>query len=206
MKVVIVTLLCSLGLIVVTGEARKCTWYGTAPDCDADEDTCVKKDLHYWADGTKGEGKYCHNGRKVLCCDEPSPYVYVYWEGTAPFCSASCDDCKEEKDECIIKCNKAGDGNVCHSGCKTLCGSRDAPTSKDLKEYVDENVERHQDEATSLSAARIARVYETAELLAEKDYDGDDKDDDDDDDDDVPESEEDDDDDKKPRNRKSDEL
>ena len=200
----IASLLCLVGILFVVGETRKCTWYGTAPDCDADEESCTKNGLHYWADGTKGEGNYCVNGRKVLCCDQPSPYKYVYWEGTAPFCGASCDDCKEEKDECVIECNKAGDGNVCHSGCKTLCGSRDAPTREDLKEYVDESVERHQDEATAVSAARIARVYETAELLAEKDYDNDDdKDDDDDDNDDVPESEEDDDDDDDDKKKKS---
>lgn len=196
-----ITTLLSLALLVLAaGEAKKCTWYGTAPDCDADEESCSKNGLHYWADGTMGEGKYCVNGRKVLCCDVPSPYVYTYWEGTAPFCSASCEDCLEEKDECIIECNKAGDGNPCHSGCKTLCGSRDAPTKQDLKEYIEENVERHQDEATAVSAARIARVYEVGELLVEKDYDKDDeKDDDDDDNDDVPESEEDDDDDDTPR-------
>ena len=80
-----------------------------------------------WATGTCEENFLCLSGSspRLYCCEVPSPYVSTFWSGQAPFCGASCNDCKDVNAECIISQDPCGDGTACVSGSKTLCGQPD---------------------------------------------------------------------------------
>ena len=79
---------------------------------------------HEWATATCEENFQCLSGSRprLYCCEVPSPYIDTFWSGTAPFCGASCNDCKDQNSECIISQDDCGDGVACLSGSKTLCG------------------------------------------------------------------------------------
>ena len=96
----------------------QCAW----SDCGAE--SCDDEAYPYkWATGTCEESFLCLSGSspRLYCCEVPSPYIETYWIGTPPLCGVSCDDCKVN-DECILSQDPCGDGSLCVSGSKTLCG------------------------------------------------------------------------------------
>lgn len=114
-------------------------WHGTAPFCGASCSDCKgarpvcmdkakKKSDANWKKGDFGNN--CSSGSKVLCGPKGSK-VDPRWHGSAPFCGASCSDCKGDTPVCMDKTGKKdrahakkGDfGNDCSSGSKVLCGS-----------------------------------------------------------------------------------
>ena len=68
------------------------------------------------------DGATCSVDHSHYCCQESSPYISAYWVGTPPNCNASCSDCTSKGDDCLDKGNKCGDGEICESGVKVLCG------------------------------------------------------------------------------------
>jgi hypothetical protein len=74
-------------------------------------------------------GKSCVTGTKVLCGPGGSK-VFPRWVGTAPACSASCDDCIGDTPVCMDQSNSEQNsqsftqyfGKKCLIGTKVLCG------------------------------------------------------------------------------------
>ena len=75
------------------------------------------------------DGATCSVEHSHYCCQESSPYISAYWVGTPPNCNASCSDCTSKGDDCLDKGNKCGDGEICESGVKVLCGVKEPPTA-----------------------------------------------------------------------------
>jgi hypothetical protein len=111
-----------------------CKWIGTAPYCFGFESDCTGDYDHYWLRGTCGDGNKCDQGLKVMCCKIKNPFSALYWKGSAPFCGGDCNDC-DDGDHCVMQ-NDCGDGSVCWSGKKVLCGRWPSLTKAELEEMV----------------------------------------------------------------------
>ena len=69
-----------------------------------------------------------------MCCKIKNPFSALYWKGSAPFCGGDCNDC-DDGDHCVMQ-NDCGDGSVCWSGKKVLCGRWPSLTKAELEEMV----------------------------------------------------------------------
>jgi len=99
-------------------------FYGTAPTCNGH---CQSPNTYLWFSGlSEGDGSLCTSGSKVYCNTVPDPWASTAWKGTAPSCGANCGDCYPGY---CIATDQAGDGNVCATGRKVLCGATGPPVS-----------------------------------------------------------------------------
>lgn len=94
-------------------------WLGTAPACSASAQDCTRLGMTHVRSDKSGDGATCVTGSKVLCT-APKAATVREWVGTAPFCSASQDDCTRRGLR-FVRSDKSGDGETCATGTKVLC-------------------------------------------------------------------------------------
>ncbi|WPH03961.1 glycoside hydrolase, protein [Acrodontium crateriforme] len=63
-------------------DMKKCTWRGNAPSCNGHcKDDEVVVELNRW-----GDGDYCEDGNKALCCETGEHTNKCYWTGAGGHC------------------------------------------------------------------------------------------------------------------------
>jgi hypothetical protein len=116
--------------------AQSCRWDGTAPfcsgSCGANENELTRLGSipDFWVppfvEVNPPFGANCVTGSKALCCSTPGPHCR--WDGTAPFCSGSC-----QGDEVQASPPPgSSSGASCWTGSKVYCCNKIGSTGQPL--------------------------------------------------------------------------
>lgn len=126
-------LVLTISLDRVTPDNEICQWYGTAPFCVTDQETCKKNDMVFTERHNDGGGKSCWFGEKVRCCitRDVSYNLYCRWTGTSPFCFGDCESSENE-----VRRDCWGDGNYCIFGSKAYCAGPVATEETSPCKYI----------------------------------------------------------------------
>jgi glycerophosphoryl diester phosphodiesterase len=124
MKPTTLIIVAAIAVVAISEAMAERVWIGTAPFCAASREDCTSRGLRYVRSDSRGDGKKCWKGKKVLCETVPlSPQETVVervWFGTAPFCAGDPLDCTARGMR-FVRSDRSGDGAACKTGTKVLC-------------------------------------------------------------------------------------